>query len=103
MDEAMRWVNQGLAVVALIAIGVAGWRICNILFEHVIIPLKNAATAHILTMSEYMTSTAKALDNTANALDKIADDITGIRSDMDRLHQGVEDVRQGRCNLKEGQ
>jgi hypothetical protein len=97
MDEVMKWMNQGLAVVALIAIAIGGWRGCSVLFQHVVLPVKDTFVRHIDGVNEYMVASAKSLESTSRALEKISTDITSIRGDMERVHEGLEDVRNGSC------
>lgn len=98
MSEVMTWLNNGLAVIIVVAIGFAIWRSSSVLFTHILMPMKDAGVNHLNGINEYMKSTAKALDNTAEALQNINSEVKSIRVDIDNIRQDVENKLKGPKN-----
>lgn len=90
MAEVMTWLNNGLAVLIVIAIGFAIWRSSSVLFHHVIVPMKDAGLSHLNSVHDYMKSTTKALDHTADALQSISTEVREIRLDIDNIKDDIE-------------
>jgi cell division protein FtsB len=90
IDDVMRWVNNGIAVVILIYLGYAMWRGGQWLGTNILIPLKDAGLEHLEGINEYMKATAKALDSTAQALQDIGHEVKAMRADFETLRSEVK-------------
>jgi peptidoglycan hydrolase CwlO-like protein len=94
MNEVMAYINNGLAVIILLAIGIGMWRASIVLFNHVIVPLKDASLAHIKAIEVFMGTTTEALKNTASALQSINNELRGIRTDVDDVKNKMIEVQE---------
>jgi peptidoglycan hydrolase CwlO-like protein len=94
MNEVMAYINNGLAVIILLAIGIGAWRASVVLFAHVIVPLKDASLAHIKAIEVFMGTTTEALKNTASALQSINNELRGIRTDVDDVKNKMIEVQE---------
>lgn len=98
MADVMTWLNNGLAVLIVIAIGFAIWRSSSVLFHHILVPMKDAGLAHLNNVHDYMKSTTKALDHTADALQSISTEVREIRLDIDNIKNDIEHKVKGSHN-----
>jgi peptidoglycan hydrolase CwlO-like protein len=94
MPEIMAYINNGLAVIILLALGIGAWRASIVLFNHVIVPLKDASLAHIHAIEVFMGTTTEALKNTAAALQSINNELRGIRTDVDDVKNKMIEVQE---------
>ena len=94
MAEVMTYVNNGLAVIILLSIGIGLWRASFVLFEHIALPLKDASIAHIKAIEVFMGTTTDALKSTASALQAINNELRGIREDVDAVRRDVIAVQE---------
>ena len=92
MSEIAQWVaNNGLAVVIVIAGGIAIWRTAGWLAVNVITPLKDAFVQHLHGISAFMTATSESLESTARSIEVISEQMKGIRHDVDQMSQSIKE------------
>ncbi|MFN4768917.1 MAG: hypothetical protein ACK5JL_02665 [Candidatus Kapaibacterium sp.] len=91
MTEIAQWVaNNGLAVVIVIAGGIAIWRTAGWLAVNAITPLKDAFIAHLNSIGIFMKATTESLELTAKSMDTISEQLKGIRKDIDTMSKREE-------------
>lgn len=91
MTEIAQWVaNNGLAVVIVIAGGIAIWRVSGWLAVNVITPLKDAFITHLNSIGTFMRATTESLELTAKSMDTISEQLKGIRHDVDTMSRKSE-------------
>lgn len=92
MTEMAQWVaNNGLAVVIVLAGGIALWRISGWLAVNVITPLKDAFVEHLHSIGVFMKATSNSLESTAKSIDVISEQMQGIRKDVDTISKQLEE------------
>jgi len=91
MTEIAQWVaNNGLAVVIVIAGGIAVWRTGGWLAVNVITPGKDAFIEHLHSIGTFMNATTKSLESTAKSIDVISEQMRGIRQDVDNISHRID-------------
>ncbi|AMV31738.1 hypothetical protein VN12_06425 [Pirellula sp. SH-Sr6A] len=93
MDSAMNYLNNGLAVVVLIAIGVGAWKLahvaggaisngCRKTFDELILPLKDSAINHLKRTDQTLTSVQETNQ-------EVCQNLRDIRSMVGEIHERV--------------
>lgn len=97
MDRAsidpLTWMNNGFAVVVLIAVGVCLWKLSRIAgraishgishaFDHLVVPMKDAAIGHLA-------KTNSTLDSVQQTNREICETLKGVRTDVAEVKQLV--------------
>lgn len=72
--------NQGLAVGMLIAVGLAGWRVCSWAGSNVVLPLKDSAINHLQETNKAMKSNAEATSALTETIGNLHTDVRDIKS-----------------------
>jgi len=78
----MQWINNGIAVVILIAIGFATWRVIDWSASNIVVPLKDGALRHLDETNKALTKSADATDRLASHLDSMHDDVRDIKNNL---------------------
>lgn len=82
--------NNGLAVLIVVAGGFALWRSASWMAVNVITPGKDAFTLHLKAIGEFMGATTKSLESTAKSMDTICNEMRSIRQDVDAISKKIE-------------
>ncbi len=82
-EETMKWLfNNGLAITILFAIGFGIWRGSNAFMAHVLLPLKDAAVAHLSSTNRYLEATNETLEKTNQTMEKVCFELSDVRRDV---------------------
>jgi cell division protein FtsB len=82
-EETMKWLfNNGLAITILFAIGFGIWRGSNAFMAHILLPLKDAAVAHLSSTNRYLEATNETLEKTNQTMEKVCFELSDVRRDV---------------------
>jgi cell division protein FtsB len=96
-EETMKWIfNNGLAVAIIAAIGFACWRGANSFFQLVLLPLKDAAVAHLSSTNKYLEATNETLEKTNNTMDRVCQELSDTRLDVAQIKANTARCQFGR-------
>ncbi len=96
MDEAMKWMNNGLAVVLVIGGCLALWASCKAiiqgtkhLFAVVVVPLKDAGIEHLKTTNSMMRSNEETNRQISGQLQALNSDVKAVAGDVTEIKRNV--------------
>lgn len=96
MDDVMKWMNNGLAVVLLVGGCLAAWFLLKMgiagvkhLFAQVIEPLKDAGLAHLQTSNNMMRANEETNREISSRLQALNTDVKSIGSDVTEIKRNV--------------
>jgi septal ring factor EnvC (AmiA/AmiB activator) len=96
MDDAMKWMNNGLAVVLVVGGCIVGWYLlklailgCKHLFAQVVIPLKEAGIEHLKQTNTMMRSNEETNRQISSQLQSLNSDVKTIGSDVTEIKKNV--------------
>lgn len=96
MDEAMKWMNNGLAVVLVIGGCLALWALCKAiiagtkhLFTEVVVPLKVAGIEHLKTTNSMMKSNEETNRQISGQLQALNSDVKAVAGDVTEIKRNV--------------
>jgi len=87
MQEAMGWLNNGLAVLIVIAGGIGIYRVAAWIGTHLALPLRDAGINHLNKTGEMLSETCKAQQQTAKTMETICVQLGNLQDDV----QSVKD------------
>lgn len=97
MDDAMKWMNNGLAVVLVVGGCIAGWFVLKMivagvkhLFAHVVVPLKDAGIEHLKQTTEAMKSNEQTNREISSQLQKVGHRVQTIGADVVEIKTGMQ-------------
>lgn len=86
MDEAMGWLNNGLAIVILFAIGFATWKVVKWVGDNVVIPVRDALVGHLATVD----ATLKGVGESMVFINQSLKDVHARLDKYDRTNERLE-------------
>lgn len=90
-EETMKWLfNNGLAILVLVAIAYAvakGWRA---FFAMVLVPLKDAAIAHLQSTTVHLDKTGETMDKMNTTMERVCTELSDCRKDVAEIKSKTE-------------
>jgi hypothetical protein len=97
MDDAMKWMNNGLAVVLVIGGCTAGWFLLKLivagikhLFAQVVVPLKDAGIEHLKQTTAAMKSNEQTNREISGQLQTLNNHVRTIGEDVVEIKSGMQ-------------
>lgn len=99
-SDAMIWVNNGLAVLALIAIAFASWKAVSWFGLNIAIPIKDAAITHLDETNQAMKVNAKVNAEVCQTMQNLHNDVrenakvnAEVFTRVQDLHRDVKEIK----------
>lgn len=96
MDDAMKWMNNGLAVVLVVGGCVAGWYTLKLivagikhLFTEVVVPLKLAGLEHLNTTNKMMRANEETNREISGQLQALNTDVRAVSIDVTEIKRNM--------------
>jgi hypothetical protein len=93
MQEAMTWVNNGLAVLIVIAGGLGIYRAASWIGQHFALPLRDAGILHLQKTNEMLQATCETQRQTQQTMEKLGERISNLSDDVAEVKASVQSCR----------
>ena len=93
MQEAMTWVNNGLAVMIVIAGGLGIYRAAGWIGQHFALPLRDAGILHLQKQNEMLQATCETQRQTQQTMEKLGERISNLSDDIAEVKASVQSCR----------
>jgi septal ring factor EnvC (AmiA/AmiB activator) len=95
-EETAKWLfNNGLAVAIVFGIAFYARAASNAFFTAVILPLKDAAIAHLQSTTQHLDATNKTLVKTGETMDRISNELRDCRTDIAHIKTQTDRCKVG--------